>query len=652
MSDFGYLTDMQDLIGIASKLPPKIIVIPGGDRPEDLSVAKLLTESGLAKRCILIGSENKIIESARQIGIDPTLFEISDTSSEEESAKRTVEIIQKGLADIILKGNISTPILNRQMLKIKQGDTLSLATLFQAPSIAGGKLMILTDAGFTTVCNLGRSTGIINNAAEIARLVLGKKRPKVALLAANEKVIPSLLSTRLAAQLTSFDWPDMDVYGPLSFDLATDMKSVKIKGLKESKGVGGNADILVCPGLDSANILYKALMSMTEYGICSTAGITLGLKVPYIILSRADSEAVKLNSVALCNLFSESRKNLSEIKVPELKGTIQEKPLVVSLLRETDSWKLYLNDSAACLGTSVIETLGINPENPVENTIQLLQSSINELLAKQSKGHLNAIALHNKSNAKKVVASLELMNVDITERKDNSNQNKLADFDNHIISQLADIYAVPVYSKFFANEAITEPGNTEYSLIKLMVNKTAETIGHPAAKFNLVLVHFENGIQISAVNEGNLIDSARLFADKTTGLAIKQFWEQMAQISTAKDLQTQLSPNPGNTLYLSPPLLTELEVRASAGDSVAKQMLPVIAHQIVREIGAMHVVAGSYVEAIVLSSSITKNPILTDLIKKKAGHLAQIICQNEEPDELFSADIATTVLKALELQKQ
>jgi phosphotransacetylase len=295
---------------VASGLPPKTVVIAGGDRKEDLSVAQVLQGLPFVKRCLLVGDGMAIRETASRMGSAVPNADIVATASPEETALRTVELVEQGVADIILKGNISTPILNRAMLKIRARDTMSLVTLFESPCLGGGRPMLLTDAGVTTVCDAGRMKGLIQNAAEVARLVLEIPRPRIALLSANEKVIKSLPSTQMAADLSKESWEDMTVYGPLSLDLAIDPESVRIKGLGKSDDpalleVAGQADVLVCPGLDSANILYKAIMSLTLCGAASMAGITVGLRVPYIILSRADNEATKRDSVALCCIYAE-----------------------------------------------------------------------------------------------------------------------------------------------------------------------------------------------------------------------------------------------------------------------------------------------------------------------------------------------------------
>jgi phosphotransacetylase len=223
-------------------------------------------------------------------------------------AVATVGLVRAGGIDVVLKGGISTPVINRHMLKLAIRPTVSLATIFEASPIAGGRPMVLTDAGVTTVCNFGRLVNLIDNAVQVARLVMGIDRPRVAVLSANEKLIPSLPSTWLGKKLAQRTWQHAFVCGPLSFDLATDPESVTVKGLPDLpcvEEVAGKADILICPGIDAANILYKTITAMTKFGQATLAGITVGFSVPYIILSRADTLETRLLSIALCSIYSQ-----------------------------------------------------------------------------------------------------------------------------------------------------------------------------------------------------------------------------------------------------------------------------------------------------------------------------------------------------------
>jgi len=142
----------------------------------------------------------------------------------------------------------------------------------------------------------------------VARSILGMDRPRVAILSANEKVIESLPSTKMGKALAARRWPHAVVYGPLSFDLAVSEESVRLKRSTLDEAaleVAGRADVLVCPSLDSANILYKVIMEMVKYGLGTFAGVTVGVMVPYVILSRSDSVETKLQSIALCSIARE-----------------------------------------------------------------------------------------------------------------------------------------------------------------------------------------------------------------------------------------------------------------------------------------------------------------------------------------------------------
>ncbi|HYW79999.1 MAG TPA: phosphate acyltransferase, partial [Thermoguttaceae bacterium] len=242
-----------------------------------------------------------------EVGFEVPDDDIVAADDEQAIAEATVELIEARKVDMVLKGNISTPVINRHMLPLAARKTVSLVTVFDAAPIAEGRMMILTDAGVTTNCTLDRMQHLIDNAVEVARTVMRIDRPRVAILSANEKQVASLPSTQIGAELAKMQWPHATVYGPLSFDLATDPKSVAVKGLPDlpgAKEVAGKADVLVCPGIDTANVLYKSIAAMNGYGLATLASITIGFPVPYIILSRADAVETRLASIALCSIYA------------------------------------------------------------------------------------------------------------------------------------------------------------------------------------------------------------------------------------------------------------------------------------------------------------------------------------------------------------
>lgn len=309
------LQAVSDLVENAGRLDPCSVIIPGGSRIDDLLLVEAARDRGIIDRAWLVGEPARIRAAAEEAEVTIEDEDIIAARSEASIASATVEHIAAGDADVILKGNISTGVLNKKMLAVAERSTVNLVSIFDAASIAQGRPMLLTDAGFTTVCSYERLVDMIRNAIDVAHLVMGLERPRVAVLSANEKQISSLPSTQIGLELAQRDWTDAVVCGPLSFDLATSGDSVSIKGIPNLPGaeeVAGQADILVCPGIDAANILYKAITALTKYGQASLAGVTVGFPVPYVILSRADTLETRLNSVALSCVYAQQRKSLQQ----------------------------------------------------------------------------------------------------------------------------------------------------------------------------------------------------------------------------------------------------------------------------------------------------------------------------------------------------
>ena len=303
----GKPESLTDLIEIAGTLTPSTVVVIGGDRIEDLRLVESARDHGIVDRIILIGRGASIAEAVDAAGIEIDPADIVPADNPEQAAEAAIALIKGGEVDIALKGNISTPLINRRILPLATRRTVSLATVFDAAPIGGGRPMVMTDAGVTTNCTLDRMADLVNNAVEVARLILEIERPRVAILSANEKQIASLPSTGIGAELTQMEFADAVVYGPLSFDLATDPGSVALKGVENMPGaseVAGQADVLVCPGIDAANILYKTISALNKYGLASLASVTVGFPLPYIILSRADSVETRLVSIAMCSIYA------------------------------------------------------------------------------------------------------------------------------------------------------------------------------------------------------------------------------------------------------------------------------------------------------------------------------------------------------------
>jgi phosphate acetyltransferase len=80
-----------------------------------------------------------------------------------------------------------------------------------------------------------------------------------------------------------------------------DAESARIKGV--SSPVAGQADILIAPDIDAANMMNKAISFV---GSAQAAGLVMGARVPVILTSRADSAETRLFSAALAVLFADA----------------------------------------------------------------------------------------------------------------------------------------------------------------------------------------------------------------------------------------------------------------------------------------------------------------------------------------------------------
>jgi phosphate butyryltransferase len=247
---------------------------------------------------VLVGHDGHIQELAARENLDIRTFRLIHADGEKECAARAVELVRAGEAEVIMKGRISTATLMKAVLDsgngLKGPGLMSHLTLIE--SKAYPKLLLMSDPGLNIAPDLAAKASIIENAVRAARR-MGVVKPKVAVLAAVEKVNPgSMPATVDAALLAKMaergQITDCLVDGPLSLDNALSAKSCEVKGIGGE--VGGDADILLMPDIEAANIFYKTMAFFTE---ARMAGVIVGARVPIVLPSRADSDAVKYDSI-------------------------------------------------------------------------------------------------------------------------------------------------------------------------------------------------------------------------------------------------------------------------------------------------------------------------------------------------------------------
>jgi len=659
------LRSVTDLVEIAGKLKASTVVIAGGHRSEDLRLVESARDHGIVDRIILVGRMDLVSEAVEAVAIDVEPRDIIAAEDDEGIAAATVSLIQDGGADIVLKGGISTPIINRHMLKVAVRPTVSLATIFEAAPIAAGRPMILTDAGVTTVCNFGRMVNLIENAVEVAQVVMGIERPRVAVLSANEKQIASLPSTWLGLKLTERSWPNAVVYGPLSFDLAVDPESVRMKKLPDTpqaREVAGRADILVCPSIDSANVLYKAVMAMTKFGQASIAGITMGLPVPYIILSRADSLETRLFSIALCSIYAQRTRGKRAAAAPAPVRSRGRTWRVLAVNPGSTSIKiaLYENEQAVHEEELPWQSPPISAPDELMRQVEAVTALVTEMLERRGAKPVDAVAARGGflprppdklQGGTYVVAEVceGTVKVDrdmvgaIVERAEKEHASNLG---IPVAAALAEKLAVPAYVvdpvvvDEFCSEAqisgyapIVRRSTSHALSVRAAVRKAAESIGRPVTDICVVVAHLGGGITVAAVRRGRMIDNniALLgggpFTPQRAGTLPTDALIDLCYSGkfTRAELITELTKRAGLQSYIGEYRMEEIDRRIAAGQQEAERVVEAMIYQIAKEIGAMFVAVGSDVEAIVLTGGLTRSKRVRDGVRRRVGKLAPVL---------------------------
>ncbi|MCE5791377.1 phosphate butyryltransferase [Staphylococcus pseudintermedius] len=222
---------------------------------------------------------------------------IQTFDTEEAAIEGCLNDLYHGKAQILMKGQISTAkILSAVLKRNAQGTKpfLNHVALCEIPSYH--KLLMISDVALNIAPTEEEMKAIIQNMVDFSKR-LQYQQLHIALLSSVEKVSPKIPSTVQAERLSEYYQshpiePYVHVAGPFALDNAIDKKSAIQKGIHSK--VAGDADVLIVPGLDAGNVLYK---SLTYFGRAKVASLILGAHFPIVLTSRADSIENKINSI-------------------------------------------------------------------------------------------------------------------------------------------------------------------------------------------------------------------------------------------------------------------------------------------------------------------------------------------------------------------
>jgi phosphate butyryltransferase len=295
------------LLAACEALPAMPTAVAAPTDENSLGGAWEATKAGLIEP-ILVGPEQAIRAEAAKLGWDLAGVRIEAVTTVHDAPARCVALVHEGRADAIMKGNIHSDEVLRQVTKsdggLRTGRRVSHVFVLDIPGHES--LMLITDAAINILPDLMTKADIVQNAIDLAHAI-GIAQPRVGVLSAVETINPAIPSTIDAAALAKMAERGQIkgglVDGPLAMDNAVDLEAARTKGIQSS--VAGRADVLVAPNLEAGNMLAKQLVFLSQ---ADTGGLVVGAKVPVMLTSRADDENARLMSAALAVLYGHWRR--------------------------------------------------------------------------------------------------------------------------------------------------------------------------------------------------------------------------------------------------------------------------------------------------------------------------------------------------------
>jgi phosphate acetyltransferase len=285
------------LLDQARGLPvPRVALVNAGGI-NALQGIREAAEAGLAHP-VLIGDAPKIRQIAEQIGWDISALRMIHAPQATASVK-AAELARLGEVDAIMKGQIHTSVFLQGLLPRSAGlrdEHTRCGHVFHITAPHSDRPLILTDGALNVDPDIPTRQACLTHAVRLAQQ-LGIERPNAGILSANEDPLPSLQNSMDAAVIAAWAktaLPQAEVAGPMALDLIFSAEAAAAKNYISP--VAGDADIMLTPNITTGNAIFK-LMSL-GMGCCA-AGLVLGLRVPVLLTSRAQTAPARIASAAL-----------------------------------------------------------------------------------------------------------------------------------------------------------------------------------------------------------------------------------------------------------------------------------------------------------------------------------------------------------------
>ena len=415
-------------------------------------------------------------------------------------------------------------------------------------------------------------------------------------------------------------WPGAVVCGPLSLDLATDPASAALGAALDLPGaneVVGQADILVCPGIDAANVLYRAITAMSKYGEASLANVTVGFPVPCATLSPADTLETRLASIALCAVYARRRPHDQGLLPQSASESSRDVYRILAVRGAPASMQVAVYENDRCVSDCEVACeipAGSGP-NERRDRVERMAMSALDVLDRSGNREIHAVATDGElpPKANQAQQDGETSAADaylVAQRRDarivvdeallaaalgTPERPPAENIGPAVAAALAEKLespAVVVVDPIAVHESVAAAGNAGLPRIWVAARRAAAIAGLPLEDMGLVVAHLGPGLTVASVCGGKI-----------------------HAVTEAVGLPCGLTAD----------RIQELDRQLANGDPEARRVIDALVCQAAQEIGLAFLGAACEVEAIVLSGQFASSDLLRSALQERVDRLAPLI---------------------------